>query len=170
MLVLTLPLPIKNRWFLQGSQIKEDLDFLRQRYLLAVTQDPVSLVIRGLWGHLWLQYEPSSFPCLLLLLSRCDGPGSQLKGSALAFASHPRHRPFLAFVAVGVAPLQAPEPKYVAQLQRRSGKHRWPCRAQRDGVDPGGPLPAALQCPPSVPQWVCWGRLLPPLMPKGRML
>lgn len=161
---------MKNRCFLQHSQIKEDSDFLRQRYLLAVTQDSASLVIRGLWASFGNGTSQAVFHTFSLSFHTVENRVLSSRIQLLAFASHPHHLPFQAFVAVGVAPFEAPEPKHVTQQQQRSRKQQWPCSTQQDGVDLGGPLLSASQCLPSVPQWMRWGQLLPPLMQKGRML
>lgn len=85
-----------------------------------------SLAPLGVCGLLWQRYEPSSSPCLLPLLARCEESGWQWRVQLLACVSHPHHLPSLAFGALGVVPVEALEPKAVTQPQWRSGTHRWP--------------------------------------------
>lgn len=141
-----------------------------------MTQDPVSLVIRGLWGLLWLRYEPGSLPCLLPLLSHHDGPGSQVKGSALAFASHPHHLPFLAFVLLGLLPFKLQSrnrsPSCNGGLENTDGRAVPSVTARARAVPcllPCGASPAcrsgcagARSCPRWCRRGGCYERVFPP--------
>lgn len=104
---------------------------------------------------------------LSTLLSYCDESSLQLKDSVPCLCTSPHHQLLLVFLAAGLARFQSPEQEYATQLQQRSGRHRWLCRAQCDSMDASGPCPQFLA---SVPQRMRWGQLLSLPMPKGRML